>query len=215
MTRKHHNYLLKTADLEGEEMLKFRNGDSLWPFCSTCVYSAMTPITGVLGCTKGDDPLVKQYSADVETDQADPGMEKCPVLNTEENDIAETTHLASQMAEAGMMKDVPVEISMLENSLEDKDPVWNYDYVDGDENPGPERITRFASVDDVSALPERAEFFKFIDKMGVGKVQDENAKKQLITEALMKWRDGGLAEYVDPEFVEAVIADYASGRWGD
>lgn len=212
----------KQAELSGEDMLRFRNGDDLYPYCTNCAYSAMTPIMGVLGCTKGDEPKVKEFSARYELGEIDDEVEKCPLYSIESGDAGRDTNytLASRMSEAGLLKDVPAEISMVSEGLEDKHPEWNYDYLLGDEDPGVEKIVlyssvKYASSTDTSDLPEREKFFKLLDKMGVGRVQDDGAKKQLITTALMEWKDGLLAPHVDADFVDAVLRDFISGRWSE
>lgn len=66
------------AELAGEEMLSFRNGKDIYPYCPGCSNSAYTPITGVLGCTKGDDPEVIDFSNQVKDDPDTTNSTKCP-----------------------------------------------------------------------------------------------------------------------------------------
>lgn len=212
-------YLFCIAELEGEAMLQFRSGDNLYPYCVNCAHSALTPITGVLGCTLGDDPDVMEYSAKLSTDEVDENVEKCPKYTpAEDEDIEDAVIVAKRQLDAGMVKEVPVEIALKEEGLEDESPDWNYDYVSGDENPGPERITLYAlkrtgTVEETSDIPERSQFFDFLNKMGVGGVSDEASQKQLITTALLGWRDGTLAPHINSEFVDAVLRDFRAGNW--
>lgn len=82
----------KRADLTGEELLRFRNGRDLYTYCDRCVHSARTPISGVLGCTLGDDPEVISYSQEIDAGEHEEDNPKCPrFLSSEQATQGEET----------------------------------------------------------------------------------------------------------------------------
>lgn len=99
-------------------MLAFRNGDDLYPYCKDCVHSEVIPDDlEPLGCTIGDDAEVKQFSDKVKTEDLDPeGAERCPGFDGLANvtpgvgDMRSAMIQMADVAEAGMMKDIPAEL---------------------------------------------------------------------------------------------------------
>lgn len=95
---------LVQADLAGEALYNFRTGAELYPYCPQCVYVTQAP-RGDLGCTKGDDPSVLDYSNRLTAGEADPETEKCPMFSP----AAVAQEIAKSAAEqntAGMFKDL-------------------------------------------------------------------------------------------------------------
>lgn len=134
---KSSNKVVKLAFLEGAEMLSFRNGADLYPYCKDCLHSEIIPVaTEPLGCTIGDDPEVKAFSDEDKEQPKDPSVEKCPGFQglagaTEgvgDMQSIESMLTTADVAEAGMIKELPAEMrphteedwkGMLEEALED------------------------------------------------------------------------------------------------
>lgn len=97
--------ILKQADLVGEEMLKFRHGEELYPYCSDCAHSAFTPVTNILGCKIGDDAEVVEFSNGVYEDESLLDKEKCPGFTprSEEGELGFQNEAALSDAEANKL----------------------------------------------------------------------------------------------------------------
>jgi hypothetical protein len=102
-------------------MLQFRHGNELYSYCASCTYSATTPTSGLLGCTKGDDPEVMAHSEKVDEGETDPEVERCPGFEHEDMSTNTETQTVLSMLiesdkrarqfeaakEAGFYKEVP------------------------------------------------------------------------------------------------------------
>lgn len=131
------NRTVKLALLEGAEMLSFRHGADLYPYCKDCVHSEIIPVaTEPLGCNIGDDPEVKAFSDEDKEQPKDPSVEKCPGFqglagNTDgvgEMQSVEGMLNTADYSEAGMVKEMPAEVrphsqeeweEVLDEALED------------------------------------------------------------------------------------------------
>lgn len=109
----------KTADLTGEDMLRFRHGKSLFIYCPDCSHSAVTPITGVLGCTKGDDAEVMDYSERLTKGETDEAVEKCPGFASRTTDEEIGPRQASK-SQAAFVKEVPTTLINQSRSFRDR-----------------------------------------------------------------------------------------------
>lgn len=98
--------LLIQSELQGEQMLMFRHGKDLYPYCPGCTYAAYTPQSKVLGCTMGDDPQVIEFSDEVTKDASVLDSEKCPGFSPKEQSD-EVGFQDEAMSEASLVKEIP------------------------------------------------------------------------------------------------------------
>jgi bacterioferritin len=98
----------KFAEIHGDELLKFRTGANLLPYCKGCVNSERAPVTMELGCTKGDDPQIQEYFSKLDAEKVDQDIEKCPGFMSRENSAEGDAAPESVVAGiASMVKEVP------------------------------------------------------------------------------------------------------------
>jgi hypothetical protein len=95
------------GELEGEDMLKFRHGKDLYPYCTDCLYSAYTPATHVLGCTMGDDPEVVEFSKEVDADPDVVNSTKCPGFSPKNNGEDNQGFQDEASLNAVLVKEIP------------------------------------------------------------------------------------------------------------
>lgn len=101
-------------------MLSFRHGADLYEYCSRCIHIATTPITGLIGCTIGDQSDVRVYSNDIESGKVDENVEKCPGFESETSEPGFAAPREAGSAQAGMVKEIPMEmLSTIRNTPDD------------------------------------------------------------------------------------------------
>lgn len=105
------------AILEGEEMLGVLNGADLFTYCPGCSNSAIIPVaTQPIGCTIGDSIEIAAFFDQVKLEEVDPEIEKCPGYDAMAGSTPgvgaplEAILNQADIAEAGMIKEVPVEV---------------------------------------------------------------------------------------------------------
>jgi hypothetical protein len=97
--------MIKLGTLNGEEMLRFRSGQDMYPYCERCVHSAITPVTQILGCEIGDDAQVRDYSTKVAAEEIeDTEAERCPGFTSEDQ-----AKVYAEKQQAAFVKEVPAE----------------------------------------------------------------------------------------------------------
>jgi len=105
------NMRYRFAVLEGEEMLQFRNGGDMYTYCKECMNMDTTPVTGVQGCSIGDDAAVAAFSNDAFEDKLDPEIERCPGFESRAQSTPGVgAPREAAIHDAGMTKDIPAEL---------------------------------------------------------------------------------------------------------
>lgn len=150
---------MKKAELQGEELLRFRHGKDLFPYCSTCSYSARTPVTGVLGCTEGDDPEVIQYSQQVEQGELDGENPKCPLYLSESQSIVESSFRGNIAKLSSIQDDIAVAVKKLAPDPESIDD-WTPIRQTLKQNFNPVDVDFFFSSFEQTAFRQKSDFVK-------------------------------------------------------
>lgn len=219
----------KRAELVGEQMLTFRSGDSLFPYCYSCVNSARTPVTGILGCSIGDRPDVVKYSDDLtearedpkdvkgESEEVDSEQPKCPgFLSSEQAKVSSLRDdffqsLADQK-QGEFVKEMPAEPAG--EQFEDgeclncgegpEECVCKHVSPSEYDKSHRDMITQLATQEEVSDPSARQAFFSnLLPKLKP--VKDEAQRKLLIIQELKNFGLGlGLT---DDESVERILRD--------
>lgn len=189
----------RTADLTGEDMRRFRtepdtgNG-RLYTYCSGCTYVARTPVSGIIGCTKGDDHDVIDYSQRLDRGEADEQTERCPGFATKEADEGDQGPIARQArkgvrrqadlgsANAGMIKDVPGEAAPPSEDLQFDEDLQPVDLSD---------------LDDL---------YRYMEAVGVDPRSPSSVGYPAASRAVSSWRGGLLAGALaqDPDLAHRV-----------
>jgi 2'-5' RNA ligase len=193
----------RRADLHGEDLRKFRTEPDighgrLFTICRRCTFLARSPITGVLGCTKGDDPAVVAYSQRIATGESTEENEQCPGFqpkdqNPNDEDEGQTVRQAARVqtadigdTEAGMVKEVPGEAAIFDDDVQ---------------------------IDDVGDLDD---LYNYLQVIGVDPDAPIAQVAEEVTRGISSWRGGLLADVVvnNPDFLRRVWEGYAARARG-
>lgn len=246
-------HIRKYADLEGEDMLQFLSGGDLFSYCGNCAHSAFTPITGVLACTKGDDPEVRDYSERLNTGETDDKVEQCPQFTPGEDAAgsaapreafpSDSIYVESSIsADAAMIKEIPSSIvnapeefqDQLDAVLENLEPeeklqaemaiaellmddrisrqgegdISQEDYGYEDRDGRKQDILGVKQASEVSRPDEKEAFYSYLRESGLTSDMDPTIAKQIVTQAILTWRDGLLSIQTSPEVIDQVWEDF-------
>lgn len=185
--------LTKLAVLDGEDMLQFRSGQTLYAYCPGCSNSAMTPISKTLGCTIGDDPDVLDFSRRLEQGETNEETEKCPGFDSDALAEGATAPHEAAKAEAVMVKEIPA-----------AEPVESIK----------RRPTKAGLTVPVSESSDLNALYGYLDQIGVLAL-DRGQQSDAVLEALVSWEGGLMAAQVTPTMVTETLTDYLNSRKED
>lgn len=207
--------MLRQAELVGEEMLHFRHGKDLYPYCEHCSNAAITPVTNVMGCKMGDDAEVSAFSNKQYEDQDEEAVEKCPGF-LPKTDPEEVGFLNSASSHSGIMKkEIPSERVMrghtsfeTSEELDDQDKRYRQNYKPPYDLTGD--LEKRAAQDDVPEVDSRAsieELYQMMDQAGI-KNMNAGQRNQAVMDILRHWQNGLIVDRVTPALIEDTINEY-------